>query len=94
MATVETADEMRYVLDRIIGTESVDQFAQQITDRIDDDCSFFMRFEKQAAFKGISAIGKGIQIRGKVEAYPASRDRAIANLSAYFAEVADDEVTE
>lgn len=87
---IETADEMRVVLDALFAIDGVERFQQELSKRIDDDCAFFLRFDKQQAFQGHSAIGKGIQLRGKVEAYPASKEAAIDNVAAYFQTVLEE----
>lgn len=81
---VERADEMRTVLDRLLRMEAVDSVADAIADRVDGNCSFHVRLDKQRAFNGEVALGQGIHVRGKVEAYPATRERAIANLEEYL----------
>ena len=86
-ARVERADEVRTVLDRILETATVAELEGTLTDRMDEDCAFFVRLDKQAAYRGSARLGQGIQLRGKVESYPASREAAIENLATYFAEV-------
>ena len=83
---VETADEMRVVLDRLLGMEHVESVEAALAERVDDNCSFHVRLDKQRAYVGEIAHGQGIHLRGKVEAYPATREGAIENLAAYFAE--------
>jgi len=46
---------------------------------VDDNCSFFLTFDKQAAFEGDVRRGDGITLRAKVEAYPAKREKAVTN---------------
>lgn len=81
---IETADEMRYVLDRLRTMSEFEQVHEEITDRVDADCSFFVRLDKQEAYRDRIALGPGIQLRGKIESYPASQEAAIDNLRAYF----------
>ena len=78
-ARVETADEMRYILDRLAELDDIDRILAEIDERVDDNCSFFLRLDKQAAFKNTIALGKGITLRAKVEAYPAKHDAAVEN---------------
>ena len=49
--------------------------------RIDDNCAFYIGLDKQAAFRGDVSLGEGLMLRGKVEAYPAKRERAIETAS-------------
>lgn len=81
---IERADEMRYALDRIRDARDFEQVLAELVNRVDEDCAFFVRFDKQEAFRSEVAIGEGIQFRGKVEAYPAKRSTAIDNLREYL----------
>jgi RNA binding exosome subunit len=78
-ARVENADDVRHVLSRIATLPDVAAVIEDIDDRVDDNCSLFMRFDKQAAFRGDARLGEGITLRGKVEAYPAKREAAVEN---------------
>lgn len=82
---IETADDIRHVLERLYEMPEFDRVRAQIPQRVDEDCAFFLRLDKQRAFDGEVALGRGIQVRGKVEAYPASRNAAIENLQEYLA---------
>ncbi len=49
-------------------------------ERIDDDCCFHIRFDKQAAYKGIVRLATTtdtISAELKIKAYPARREKAI-----------------
>lgn len=83
---IETADEMRSVLDQILTMDTIEAVRGALAERIAEDCSFFMRIDKQRAYEGEVVLGPGIQIRGKVEAYPAKRENAISNLDEYLTE--------
>lgn len=78
-ARVERAQEVRHVLAQLAESPSLSDVLGELDDRVDDDCSFFLRFDKQAAFKGEVRLGEGITFRAKVEAYPARREKAIDN---------------
>ncbi|MFC7042734.1 RNA-binding protein [Halonotius sp. GCM10025705] len=78
-ARVETADGMRVVLDRLAALDSIDRVLEELDERVDDNCSFFLRIDKQAAFNGLVRLGEGITLRAKVEAYPAKHEKAVAN---------------
>lgn len=77
---LDTADDMRYVLDRIVALDEIDEVLDELDDRVDEDCSLFLSFDKQAAFRGTVALGRGILLRAKVEAYPAKKPAAIDNV--------------
>lgn len=81
---VESADGMRSILETIeeLPPAEYDRIAAERADRVDEDSSFFLTLDKQAAFNGETRLGNGITLRGKVEAYPATRDRAIETLEA------------
>lgn len=76
---VDNADDIRYVLDRIDELADIDRVVDELDDRVDEDCSLFLRFDKQAAYQGRIELGSGIAVRAKVEAYPAKRTTAVEN---------------
>ncbi|WP_225334542.1 RNA-binding protein [Halomicrobium urmianum] len=76
---VENADEVRHVLSQVAQMDEIDDLYDELDDRVDDNCSFFLTFDKQAAFEGEVQRGDGITLRAKVEAYPAKRENAVAN---------------
>ncbi|MFW5978334.1 MAG: RNA-binding protein [Halohasta sp.] len=78
-ARVETADAMRHVLDRLAELDEIDRVMEELDERVDDNCSFFLRLDKQAAFQDEIRLGDGITLRAKVEAYPAKHEAAVEN---------------
>ena len=78
-ARVENADAMRHVLDRLAELDDIDRVLDELDERVDDNCSFFMRLDKQAAFQDEIRLGDGITLRAKVEAYPAKHEAAVEN---------------
>jgi len=78
-ARVENADAMRHVLDRLAELDEIDRVLDELDERVDDNCSFFMRLDKQAAFQDEIRLGSGITLRAKVEAYPAKHEAAVEN---------------
>jgi len=78
-ARVETADEMRHILDRLAELDEIDRILDELDERVDDNCSFFLRLDKQAAFKNEIDLGAGVTLRAKVEAYPAKHEAAVEN---------------
>ena len=83
-ARVERADEMRHVLDRLAELDDVDSVVEELDERVDDNCAFYLTLDKQAAFHGEIRRGDGITFRSKVEAYPAKREKAVANARELF----------
>ncbi|UWG50348.1 Exosome subunit, RNA binding protein with dsRBD fold [Halalkaliarchaeum sp. AArc-CO] len=78
-ARVENADEIRHVLARLASLSEIDRVIDQLDQRVDENCSLFLRLDKQAAFGGDVRLGEGITLRAKVEAYPAKKPNAVAN---------------
>ncbi len=74
---LERADDIRHVLARLAGIDDFEGLLAELDDRVDENCAFFLQLDKQAAFSGEVALGDGLMLRGKVEAYPADRERAI-----------------
>jgi len=76
---VETADEMRHVLSKVAELPDSDRLLSELDERVDDNCSLFLRFDKQSAYRGEVALGEGVTFRAKVEAYPAEKEAAVEN---------------
>jgi hypothetical protein len=88
-ARVENADGVRHVLSKLAELPDVDGVLAELDERVDDNCSFFLRLDKQAAFRGDVKLGEGITLRAKVEAYPAKREAAVENAREAFESVRD-----
>jgi RNA binding exosome subunit len=88
-ARVETADDVRTVLETVGGLTdgALERIRRELDERVSEDCSLFLSFDKQAAFNGRVELGDGITLRGKVEAYPANHDAAVENARAEFEEL-------
>lgn len=76
-ARVDNADDVRHVMEKVLEAGERDRIIDEIGERVDDDCSFHLRLDKQEAYSGISALGEGLHLRAKVEAYPAKRAKAV-----------------
>lgn len=74
---LERADEVRHVLSKLAALEDFDRLIAELDQRVDENCAFFLQLDKQAAFGGDVELGTGLMLRGKVEAYPAKKDRAV-----------------
>ena len=90
-ARIETADQMRYVLDRIATLPNLERVLSELEQRVDENCSLFLRLDKQAAFHGAVRLGEGITLRAKVEAYPAKKAAAVVNARETLAGLAPDQ---
>ena len=84
---LERADDVRHVLSKLAELDDIDTVLDELDHRVDDDCTFFLTLDKQAAFRGRVARGDGITLRAKVEAYPAKKERAVENVRETFAEL-------
>ncbi|WP_290813688.1 RNA-binding protein [Halovivax sp.] len=89
-ARVETADEIRYVVSRLGELEEIDRIRAELDERVTENTELFVRLDKQAAFGGSVRLGDGITVRGKVEAYPATKEAAVENAREVLDELADD----
>ncbi|WP_336326217.1 RNA-binding protein [Halovenus sp. HT40] len=88
-ARVESASGMRSVLDALgdLADEDFSRVVDQLDDRVNENCAFFLTLDKQAAFNGAVELGDGITLRGKVEAYPAKKESAIENVEELLSEL-------
>jgi RNA binding exosome subunit len=78
-ARVDNADDVRHVLRQLSEMSEIESVIGELDERVDDNCSFFLRLDKQRAFKGDVDRGQGITLRAKVEAYPAKQPAAVEN---------------
>lgn len=79
-ARIERVDEIREVLRKLRDAGVLDVVGEELGDRLDDNNSLFVHLDKQAAYEGELRLGEGIALRGKVEAYPATREAAMENV--------------
>jgi RNA binding exosome subunit len=78
-ARVESGRALDAVLEGVaaLPASARERVAGELDERVDEDCSFYLSFDKQAAANGTVQLGEGIAFRAKVESYPAKRERAI-----------------
>lgn len=76
---VENADDMRHVLAQLRECDAIEQITAELDERVDENCSLFLQFDKQAAYQSQVVLGQGIMLRAKVEAYPAKKSTAVEN---------------
>jgi RNA binding exosome subunit len=88
-ARVENADEVRVVLEALSDLPDFRRLSDQLEERIDENCAFYVYLDKQAAFEGRVERGEGITVRAKVEAYPAKKEKAVANAREALGEAAE-----
>ena len=78
--------DMDGLFDRL-GKDVIEWILDEIEERIDEDCSFFFRLDKQKAMSGEYVIGSGgdvVSFICKVASYPAKRELAIDVLKEYL----------
>jgi len=81
-ARVERADEVRAVLDAVerLSDAELEELVGQLDERVDENTSLYVTFDKQAAYAGEVRLGDGITLRSKIEAYPAKKESAVENV--------------
>ena len=87
-ARVERADEVRTVLSKLGTLAELDRILEELDERVTENAELFLRLDKQAAFDGEVRLGDGITLRGKIEAYPATKENALENAEAVLEEAA------
>ena len=69
----------------------IDEIKKDLDKRVDDECSFFMRFNKQDCYGGILRLcghkEDPIVVRAKIAVYPADRESALETLNEYFGKI-------
>ncbi|MCK5562376.1 MAG: hypothetical protein KAJ51_17380 [Thermoplasmata archaeon] len=61
----------------------VAKFRDEISEMIDDNCSFHLRFDKQSAFQEryeLTVHGDCVVFKAKIRAYPAKKEIALKNI--------------
>ncbi|NOR60248.1 MAG: hypothetical protein GQ469_06420 [Methanosarcinales archaeon] len=82
-AELKKNKDCQYVVDRItehLGPAGISQLAAELPQRVDDDCTLYIRFNKQEAYLGklmTTTKSDSILVRIKIKAYPARADKAI-----------------
>ena len=72
---------------RRLGKDIVSEIAGNIDGRMDDDCVFYMRLDKQAAVSGRYAIahhGDVVSITCKIASHPAKKELAVNNMKKFL----------
>ena len=70
-----------------LGPEICQWILDDIDNRIDEDCVFYMRLDKQKAVQGIYEVahhGDVVAITGKVQSHPARKDVAVRVMSGFL----------
>lgn len=70
-----------------LGKDLLQSFLDDLENRIDDDCVFYTRLDKQKAVQGEYAVahhGDVISITGKVASNPAKKEVAVRNMTEFL----------
>lgn len=88
---LDRADQIREAMRQLLDRADIDEILTDIDDRVTDDCELYLRFDKQLAYTDDQLrLGDGIEVRIKLEAYPANRDAALANARDFFEAALED----
>ena len=77
-----------------LGKDLLQNFLDDMENRIDDDCVFYTRLDKQKAVQGIYAVahhGDVISITGKVASNPAKKEVAMRNMTDFLQRIMSQE---
>jgi len=80
-ATIRKNRTIKSLFERLDDSDILETLLAELEERMDEDCVFHFRLDKQQAYAGKLALAKGkdvIDCSVKVAAYPARRDRALA----------------
>lgn len=87
--TISSARAIKAVFQRLTA-EDRGSMLEDLERRVDDQCAFYFRLDKQKAFMGEMLMGEAqegddiIAVHGKVKSYPKSRDTALSAMRAYL----------
>ncbi|MCL2143393.1 MAG: exosome protein [Methanomassiliicoccaceae archaeon] len=88
-ADLKGSAECRELFKRL-GKDVIDEVLSGLEDRMDDDCTFYLRVDKQAAVSGAYEIahhGDVVSITCKVAAHPAKKDIALGNMQRFLEDI-------
>lgn len=80
-ARIENAQAISTVLEGLGEASVLTTVADELDERVTENCEFFLQLDKQAALDDDMVLGDGIKVRVKVESYPATREGALDNAS-------------
>ena len=75
---------------RRLGTDIIEEVLAELPDRIDDDCTFYMRLDKQAAVLGryvTAHHGDVVSVTCKIVSHPAKKEIAENNMRTFLASI-------
>ena len=77
---------------RKLGSDIREWIKEDVENRVDEDCVFYMHLDKQKAVRGeyeVAHHGDVISITGKIQSHPARKDVAEANIVAFLDSLED-----
>lgn len=88
--SLSTRADIRIVIDRLQERGDIEAIIDELPIRVTEDCDLFLRFDKQRAYTDDRLVfGDGIELRLRLEAYPAKRGPAIDNAREYLTGLVD-----
>lgn len=89
-AMLNKKKDIRAFMNRITEAGIVERLAGEARERVDDECVFHFRLDKQKAYEEVMALAETkdvIDCNVKIGAYPAKKDNAVASLDNIFQEL-------
>lgn len=89
-SSIEKSQRIKKLTDFLknnLNKDSYKKIKRQLSERIDEECSFYLRFDKQKAYNKelkLTSSGDSIVLRFKVAAYPAKKQNAIEIMQKFF----------
>lgn len=77
-------------LERLVEDGLFDRMEGEVEQRLDDECFFYMRFDKQEAYQGRLVLDTGkdtVHVKAKVQAYPAKPAKAAKEVRAHIEKI-------
>lgn len=72
---------------RLKNSELIEKLASTLDKRIDDECNFYLRFDKQKAYEKfyeLTTHGDAILLKAKLKAFPARKENAVLALRRFL----------
>jgi RNA binding exosome subunit len=84
-ATLRKGPKLTTFLEKLVEARIFEQVKHELPLRLDDECVFYLRFDKQKAYQGNLMLQHGedtIQVRAKVQSFPAKPEKAVEAIKA------------
>lgn len=72
-----------------LSSEDLSHLENEIENRVDDECNFYLRLSKADLLSGAFALGSqdAVQVRMMIASYPKKKENAVKILKEYFTDV-------